>query len=86
MGKETMIKKLLLLGSLLLSGCAFTNNYAVCMQTQEKMAKDMVVMEAARIQALIEMTKSNDPSVRATGLMLLQKNDIRQLQLDCKNN
>lgn len=68
----------------LLNGCAFTNNYAVCMQTQEKVAKDMVVMEAARINALIEMTKSADPSVRATGLMLLQKHDIKQLSLECQ--
>jgi len=68
----------------LLSGCAFTNNYAVCMQAQEKVAKDMVVMEAARINALIEMTKSADPSVRATGLMLLQKQDIKQLSLECQ--
>jgi len=54
------------------------------MQTQEKVAKDMVVMEAARINALIEMTKSADPSVRATGLMLLQKQDIKQLSLECQ--
>lgn len=70
--------------TLMLGGCAFTNNYAVCMQTQEKVAKDMVVMEAARIQALIEMTKSADPSVRATGLMLLQKHDIKHLSLECQ--
>ncbi len=54
------------------------------MQAQEKVAKDMVVMEAARINALIEMTKSADPSVRATGLMLLQKHDIKQLSLECQ--
>lgn len=74
---------LVILSICLLSGCAFTNNYAVCMQAQEKVAKDMVVMEAARINALIEMTKSADPSVRTTGLMLLQKHDIKQLSLEC---
>jgi hypothetical protein len=71
------------IGALTLGGCAFTNNYAVCIQAQEKISKDMVVMEAARIQALIEMTKSSDPSVRATGLMLLQKHDIKSMSLDC---
>lgn len=74
---------LIMLGVLTLGGCAFTNNYAVCMQAQEKISKDMVVMEAARIQALIEMTKSTDPSVRATGLMLLQKQDVKSMSLDC---
>jgi len=73
----------IIVGALTLGGCAFTNNYAVCMQTQEKISKDMVVMEAARIQALIEMTKSSDPSVRATGLMLLQKQDVKSMSLDC---
>lgn len=74
----------IILSLCLLSGCALTNNYAVCMQTQEKVAKDMVVMEAARINALIEMTKSADPSVKATGLMLLQKQDVKQLSLECQ--
>jgi hypothetical protein len=73
----------IIVSALSLGGCAFTNNYAVCMQAQEKISKDLVVMEAARIQALIEMTKSSDPSVRATGLMLLQKHDVKSMSLDC---
>lgn len=75
------------LACLILGGCVTTNNnYALCMQVQEKMSKDMVIMEAARVQALIEMTKSADPTVKATGIMSLQKNDVRQLQIDCHKN
>jgi len=75
------------LACLILSGCATSNsNYSLCMQVQEKMSKDMVIMEAARVQALIEMTKSADPTVKATGIMSLQKNDVRQLQIDCHKN
>lgn len=73
---------------LILTGCSsvgsmMTNNYAVCMQTQEKISKDMVVMEAARVQAVMEMTKSSDPNVRSAALLLLQKNDVKSISLDC---
>jgi hypothetical protein len=37
------------------------------------MSKDATLTETARLSALAEMAKSNDPSVRATGIMLLQQ-------------
>ena len=43
----------------------------------------MVVMEAARVQALIEMTKSSDPSVRSSALLLLQQKDVKSLTINC---
>jgi autotransporter-associated beta strand protein len=59
------------------------NNFASCVEAQKSMSKDMVVMEAARIQAIVEMTKSADPGVRAAGVMLLQKTESKSLTLDC---
>lgn len=70
---------------LLLTGCVTTpsQNYSRCLELQKSLAKDMVVMEAARVQAIIELTKNNDPTVRALGMSLLQKNDIKSIMLDC---
>lgn len=69
---------------LLLSGCT-TEHYLKCMEVQKSISKDMVVMEAARVSALIEMAKSADPTVKATALMLLQKNDVKSVTLNCPN-
>jgi hypothetical protein len=71
---------------LFITGCSVlsgSNNFALCAEAQKSISKDMVVMEAARIQALIEMTKSADPGVRAAGVMLLQKNDSKSVTLEC---
>ena len=54
-------------------GCASSPNYIAYIEAQKSISRDMVVTEAARINALIEMTKSEDPSIRATGIMLLQQ-------------
>lgn len=81
-----MIKTLLMILSvMLLAGCVATpsQNYSRCLELQKSLAKDMVVMEAARVQAIIELTKNNDPTVRALGMSLLQKNDIKTIMLDC---
>lgn len=59
------------------------NNYSICMQTQKEMSKDMVVMEAARLAALTEMTKSSDPSVRNSALLLLQQRDMKSNTIHC---
>lgn len=63
-----MIKLLTLSLVIFITGCASAqrNNYSACLETQKSISKDMVVMEAARVQALIEMTKSSDPSVRSS--------------------
>lgn len=76
------MKYLIISACLLLSGCT-ANKYAFCIDAQKSISKDMVVMEAARVNALIEMTKSADPAVRATAIMMLQKNDVKSISLDC---
>lgn len=64
---------------LLLSGCA-TQDYSLYLDAQKSISRDNTVQEAARLNALIEMTKSADPTVKAVGIMLLQ-----QLQQNSKN-
>lgn len=63
---------ILLLAGLSLVGCA-SKDYAVYVDAQKSMSKDATLTETARLSALVEMAKSNDPSVRATGIMLLQQ-------------
>jgi hypothetical protein len=58
--------------ALCLSGCA-SKDYAVYVDAQKSISRDTTVNESAKVQALIEMTKNADPSVRATGIMLLQQ-------------
>lgn len=57
---------------LALSGCA-TQDYSMYLDAQKSISRDMTVQEAARLNALIEMTKSADPTVRAVGIMMLQQ-------------
>lgn len=68
------MKKILFLVTtmFLLTGCA-ANNYQIYVDAQRSVSKDLTVAETARLAALTEMTKSADPTVRATGLMLLQQ-------------
>lgn len=71
-----MIKTMLLVSSvILLSGCSAlgTKDYAVYVEAQKSLSRDNTVNETAKVNALIEMTKSADPAVRATGIMLLQQ-------------
>lgn len=67
-----------LIASIALTGCA-ANNYQIYVEAQRSVSKDLTVAETARLAALTEMTKSADPGVRATGIMLLQ-----QLQANSK--
>jgi hypothetical protein len=77
--------KFLIIGlCLLVSGCS-THQYVKCIEVQKSISKDMVVMEAARINALIEMTKSADPAVKATAIMQLQRNDVKTVTMNCPN-
>jgi hypothetical protein len=57
---------------LMLAGCATNNDYQVYVDAQKAISKDLTITEAARMNALIEMTKSADPAVRATAIMQLQ--------------
>lgn len=66
--------KILILGLFVvtISGCA-TNDYALYLETKKSISRDNTIAEAARLNALIEMTKNSDPAVRAVGLMMLQQ-------------
>lgn len=55
-----------------LTGCA-NIHYPVYVEAQKSISRDNTMAETARLAALTEMTKSADPAVRATGLMLLQQ-------------
>ena len=58
---------------LFISGCATTEDYALYLDAQKSLSRDLAMIEASRVLALVEMTKSSDPTVKATGLMLLQQ-------------
>lgn len=58
--------------AVLLTGCA-SKDYSVYVEAQKSLSRDNTVNETAKVNALIEMTKSADPAVRATGIMLLQQ-------------
>jgi len=60
------------LSFLLLVGCA-SKDYAVYVDAQRSMSKDLTMSETARLAALTDMTKNSDPGVRATGIMLIQQ-------------
>ena len=68
---------------LALSGCA-TQDYSMYIDAQNSISRDMTVQEAARLNALIEMTKSADPTVRAVGIMMLQQlqQNSKTIQID----
>jgi hypothetical protein len=70
-----MKKTMFTLLALLLSACASPdiNNYGIYAEAQKSISRDVTIAETARIQALIEMTKSSDPAVKSTAIMLLQQ-------------
>lgn len=68
-----MRKTMLTLLSLLLSGCVTTQNYAIYAEAQQSISKDQTMSEMTRVQALIEMTKSNDPEVKRNAIIALQQ-------------
>lgn len=81
-----MVRRLVILLSIIgLVGCVSTkpNNYAACLETQKSISRDMTVMEAARVAALVEMTKSADPAVRSSALLLLQQKDVKSITINC---
>ena len=61
-----------MMACLALTGCA-TDNYQIYVEAQRSINKDNTVAETARLATLTEMTKNADPTVRATGIMLLQQ-------------
>ena len=60
------------LSLMLLVGCA-SKDYAVYVDAQRSVSKDLTMNETARLAALTDMAKNSDPAVRATGIMLLQQ-------------
>jgi hypothetical protein len=66
------MKYLLILFAVMISGCA-SNDYAVYVEAQKSLSRDRTVTEAARLSAIIEMTKSADPTVKSLGLLMLNQ-------------
>lgn len=66
---------------MLLSGCA-SKDYVVYVEAQKSLSRDATVTEAARLSTILEMTKSADPTVRAVGLMLLQQNQNKNINIE----
>lgn len=64
---------LLSISLMILTGCATSKDYTVYVDAQKSISKDITIGETAKVNALVEMTKSADPAVRATGIMLLQQ-------------
>ena len=68
------MKLVIILLAVFITGCASTTEeYALYLETQKSISRDQAMMEASRVLALVEMTKSNNPAVQATGVMLLQQ-------------
>ena len=59
--------------SLMLLVCCASKDYAVYVDAQKSVSKDLTMNETARLAALTDMAKNSDPAVRATGIMLLQQ-------------
>jgi uncharacterized protein YcfL len=76
---RTLMFTSVILCAVLLTGCA-SKDYSVYVEAQKSLSRDNTVNEAAKVNALVEMTKSDDPAVRTTGIMLLH-----QLQQGSKN-
>lgn len=74
------IKLLIIVAVFTLAGCATTEEYALYLEAQKSVSRDQAMIEASRVLALVEMTKSNNPAIQAQGVMLLQ-----QLQQGNKN-
>lgn len=75
-----MRKVIICVTFLILSGCA-TKDYSLYVDAQKSISRDITVQEAARLNALIEMTKSNDPTIKAVGIMMIQQN-TKTIQLE----
>ena len=66
------MKYIILLVSLMISGCA-SKDYSVYVEAQKALSRDITVTETTRMLAISEMLKSPDPSVRQNGTLLLQQ-------------
>jgi hypothetical protein len=61
--------------ALILSACASPDatNYSIYAEAQKSISRDNTIAEAAKVQALVELAKSADPTVKNTAIMLLQQ-------------
>jgi hypothetical protein len=64
--------KYLILASVLLTGCATTNNYSTYLEAQKSISRDATVAETARIAALLELAKSPEREVKIKAIEALQ--------------
>ena len=65
------MKYLILVGTLLVTGCA-TNNYENYLEVQKSISRDATVAETARIAALLELAKSPEREVKIKAIEALQ--------------
>jgi hypothetical protein len=65
--------KYLILASVLLTGCATTNNYSTYLEAQKSISRDATVAETARIAALMELAKSPEREVKVKAIEALQE-------------
>jgi hypothetical protein len=72
--------KYLILASVLLTGCATTNNYGIYLEAQKSISRDSTVAETARIAALLELSKSPEREVKVKAIEALQ--DIQRNKKD----
>jgi len=76
--------KYILLLTVFISGCATTSNllgsdqYTNCLEAQKSISKDNVVLEAARLNTIVELTKNADNSVKNLAIMALQQQNKSQ--------
>jgi len=70
---KALNNSILLAFSIVLSGCATTDNYVTYVEAQKALSRDATVTEAARIAALIEMTKISDNEVKIQAIKALRE-------------
>lgn len=58
--------------TILLQGCN-TYDYSAYVDAQTKISRDSIIRDASHINALIELSKSPDPAVRAIAIMQLER-------------
>lgn len=65
------MKYLILVGTLLVTGCA-TSNYENYLEVQKSISRDATVAETARIAALLELANSTEREVKIKAIEAIQ--------------
>jgi uncharacterized lipoprotein YajG len=67
------MKYIILASTLLVAGCATSNNYGIYLEAQKSVSRDVTVSETARIAALVELSKSPEREVKVKAIEALQE-------------